>query len=124
MSFGRAIINGNLVRDCELKYSQSGKAVLMNAVAFERYIASSQQRETSFIGIIAFGKTAESIQRYFSKGSPIIIDGDLELIGWTDKAGQKHSKIRVIVNSFDFCGSPQRQQHETQQPLDLNNPPF
>lgn len=116
MSFGKGTFLGRLVKDCELQYSQDGKAVLKNAIAFDRYSSSKQQRETSYINFVASGKVAENIQKYFSKGSLIYLEGDIEQLRWTDKAtGQNKSIHHLIVREFDFCGSSQKQQVQGQQ---------
>ncbi|MBO7524721.1 MAG: single-stranded DNA-binding protein [Verrucomicrobia bacterium] len=116
MSFGKGHFLGRLVKDSELTYSQDGKPSLKNAIAYDRYSASKQQKETSYINFIASGKTAENIQRYFQKGSLIYLTGDIEQIRWTDKAtGQNKSAHHLIVREFDFCGSSNKPQVQGQQ---------
>lgn len=115
MSFGKGTFLGRLVKDCELTYSQDGKPSLKNAIAFDRYSSSKQQKETSYINFVVSGKVAENIQRYFQKGSLIYLAGDIEQIRWTDKqTGQNKSAHHLIVREFDFCGSAQKQQQQTQ----------
>ena len=115
MSFGKGTFLGRLVKDCELTYSQDGKLSLKNAIAFDRYSSSKQQKETSYINFVASGKVAENIQRYFQKGSLIYLAGDIEQIRWTDKAtGQNKSAHHLIVREFDFCSSAQKQSQQTQ----------
>ena len=117
MSFGKGHFIGRLVKDCELTYSQDGKPSLKNAIAYDRYSVSKQQRETSYINFVATGKTAENIQKYFSKGSPIYLEGDIEQLRWTDKqTGQNKSIHHLIVREFDFCGSSNKQQQGQYQP--------
>jgi single-strand DNA-binding protein len=62
-----------------------------------------------------FGKRAEVIQKYFSKGKPIIIEGRLRLETW-EKDGQKHSKHVIMVDSFHFLPNAQRQEPPQSQP--------
>ena len=110
MSFGKGHFLGRLVKDSELTYSQDGKPSLKNAIAYDRYSTSKQQRETSYINFVAVGKTAENIQKYFQKGSLIYLEGDIEQLRWTDKAtGQNKSIHHLIVREFDFCGSSNKQ---------------
>ena len=117
MSFSEVIIQGRLTKDCELKFSQQGKAILQNSVAFDRYSTSTQQKKTVFLDFIASGKTAENIQKYFSKGSLILLLGELDQMSWTDKTtGQKKSKHCLMVNKFEFCGSSQKQTQGQYQP--------
>jgi len=106
MSFSKVLIHGRLARENDLTYSQQGKAMLKNTVAFERYSASAQKKETSFLDFVAFGKQAETISKYFMKGSLIFLDGELDQMTWTDKqTGQNKSKLRMIVKDFDFCAA-------------------
>ena len=116
MSFGKGTFIGRLAKDCELQYSQDGKAVLKNAIAYDRYSVSSQKRETNYINFLATGKTAENIQKYFQKGSLIYLAGDIEQIRWQDKTtGQNRSLHQLLVKEFDFCGSSHKQdQNQTQ----------
>ena len=116
MSLGKGQFIGRLVKDCELTYSQDGKPSLKNAVAYDRYSSSKQQKETSYINFVASGKVAENIQRYFQKGSLIYLAGDIEQIRWTDKTtGQNRSLHQLIAREFDFCGSTHKQEQNQNQ---------
>lgn len=116
MSFSEVIIQGRLTKDCELRYSQQGKAILQNGIAFDRYSVSTQKKKTVFLDFIASGKVAENIQKYFSKGSLILLLGELDQTSWTDKnTGQQKSKHCLMVNRFEFCGNTQKQQQTQNQ---------
>lgn len=100
---------GNLTRDPELRQTQSGASVLGAGLAVnESYTAQdgSKRDNTTFVELSAFGKTAENIARFFSKGDPILIDGRLRQESWTDKqSGKARSKIVVAVERFEFVKS-------------------
>jgi len=65
-----------------------------------------QREETCFIDCRAYGKQAETINQYLSKGRPILIEGRLQFDQWEGKDGTKRSKHRVIVEQFQFLGTP------------------
>lgn len=100
MSLPKTIGLFRLTRDAELKYSQSGSAILKMGLASSEKFAD---RETQcFIDATAFGKQAEIISQYAGeKGTQIFITGKLQTESW-EKDGQKHSKLSMIVESFDF----------------------
>ena len=99
-----------LVRDIELKYSQSGTAVGSSSIVSSRKWkdknSNELMEEVCFIDITAFGHTAEYMNQYFKKGSLITIDADLVQEKWETKDGDKRSKHSLRVQSVDFsmCG--------------------
>ena len=114
-------IIGNITRDVELKYAQNGTAIASIGVAVNKQVKNAQGGYDSkpvFIDVTAFGKTAETLNQYFRKGSKIGIDGELNFEQWTDQQGQKRSKLSVIMNKIHFIdkkddaqgGQPQQQQ--------------
>ncbi|MEM9913704.1 MAG: single-stranded DNA-binding protein [Planctomycetota bacterium] len=109
-SYNRVILMGNLTRDPEVRYLPSNMAVVdMGLAVNDRY----QDKQTgewvdrpNFIDCTAFGKSAESIGKFFTKGRPILIEGKLRFEQWDDKqTGQKRSKIKVVVDQWSFCDS-------------------
>ena len=109
MSFNKVIIMGNLTRDRELRQTQSGTSVCRFSIAVNRsYNAQdgSSRDETCFVEIDCFGRSAENISKYFSKGKPILVEGRLRQDTWDDKqTGQKRSKLLVVLERFEFVGS-------------------
>ena len=105
-NFNRVILAGNLTADPELRYTQSGLAVARVRLAVnERYTSGGEKKErTLFIDCTGFGKRAEIISEYMSKGRSILIEGRLVLDSWTDKDGQKRSKHQVNIDNFTFLG--------------------
>lgn len=108
MNTNVVVLGGNLTRDVEVKYTQSNMAVGTFGIANNRTFktASGEKRdEVLFIDCTAWGKTAEIIAQYFSKGKPICVVGRLKLDTWQDKNdGSKRSKISLTVESFSFAG--------------------
>lgn len=100
---------GNFTRDPELRQTQSGTSVCRFSIAVNRSFSAqdgSLRDETCFIEIDSFGKTAENISKFFSKGKPILVEGRLRQDNWDDKTtGQKRSKLLVVLERFEFVGS-------------------
>jgi len=97
-SFNRVILVGNITRDIELRYLQSGTAVtdLSLAVNDRRKNQSGEWiEETTFVDVTLWGRTAEVASEYLSKGSPVLVEGRLKLDTW-ETDGQKRSKLRVV----------------------------
>lgn len=107
-SFNRVILIGNLTRDVELKYLQSGTAVteIGLAVNDKRKDAKTGQwiEETTFVDITLWGRTAEIAGEYLSKGSQVLIEGRLKLDSW-EKDGKKNYKLRVVGENMKMLGS-------------------
>jgi single-strand DNA-binding protein len=105
--FNRVILMGNLSRDVELKYTQSGLAVTEVGLAISdrrKNQTGEWVEDTVFVDVTLFGRTAEVASEYLSKGSPIFIEGRLKLHTW-ETEGQKHSKLRVVGERMQMVGS-------------------
>lgn len=103
MSINRAIISGNLTRDAELRQTQSGSHVLSFSVAVNERVKNGDQWEDrpNFIECTMFGKRAESIAKYMTKGAKVCAEGKLRWSQW-EKDGQKRSKVEVVVDEIEF----------------------
>ena len=106
----RIYLVGNLVKDPEMKdIGTGGNKVTNFTIASNRSWTGPEGQKTeevSFLDCVAYGKRAETINTYFSKGRKILIDGRLKQEKWTDKDTQKmQSRIRVVVESFHFMDS-------------------
>jgi single-strand DNA-binding protein len=99
---------GNLTRDPQLKYLPSQTAVVDFGIASNRKYktqSGEQKEDVTFVDCSAFGRTAEVINQYFTKGKPIFIEGRLRYEQWEDKqGGGKRSRLSVHVESFEFIG--------------------
>lgn len=103
----KAFLIGRLVRDPEVKYTTGDKptAVARFTIAVDRKFKRQGDDQTAdFISCIAFGKTAEFIQKYFSKGMKIVIEGRLTT-GSYEKDGVKHYTTDVTVENVEFAES-------------------
>ena len=113
-SFNKVILMGNFTRDPELRQTQSGTSVCRFSIAVNRSYNSqdgSTRDETCFVEVDSFGRTAENIAKFFSKGRPILIEGRLRQDSWEDKqTGQKRTKLLVVLERFEFVGSSRDQQ--------------
>ncbi len=107
-SFNKIILMGNLTRDPQLKYLPSQTAVVEFGLACNRRFktATGEERdEVLFVDCASFGKQAEVINQYFTKGKPIFIEGRLKYDSWEDKqGGGKRSKLSVVIENFQFVG--------------------
>lgn len=107
-SYNKVLLMGNLTRDPALKYLPSQTPVVEFGLACNRKYktqSGEQKEEVTFVDCSAFGRTAEVINQYFTKGKPIFIEGRLKYDQWEDKqGGGKRSKLSVHIDSFEFVG--------------------
>ncbi len=97
---------GRLTTAPELKYTQSGTAYTRFSVAVDRaYTKQGEERQTDFINIVAWGKTAEFICKYFVKGQRIGITGEIRTGSYTAQDGTKRYTTDVVANGVYFCES-------------------
>lgn len=107
-NFNKVMLMGNLTRDPELRYTPNGQAVADIGIAINRRRKGQdgeRRDETTFVTVTAWGRQAEIINEYFSKGRPIFIEGRLQLDEWTTQEGQRRSKLKVILENFEFLTS-------------------
>lgn len=107
-SFNKVLLMGNLTRDPEMRHlPNSNTAVTKFGLAVNRRFRTAdgeQREEVTFVDCDAFGRTAEMMSQYLKKGRPVFIEGHLRLDTW-EKDGQKQSKLKVVVDSFQFIDS-------------------
>jgi len=106
-SFNRVILLGNLTRDVEVRYLQSGTAVADVGMAVnDRRKGQNGEwiEETTFDDVTLWGRTAEVAGEYLSKGSPILVEGRLKYDTW-EKDGQKRSKLSVVCERMQMVGA-------------------
>ena len=107
-NYNRVILMGNLTRDPQLSYLPSQTPVVEIGLAINRRWKGQdgQQREdTCFIDCRCYGRQAEVLNQYMSKGRQLLVEGRLQLDTWEAKDGTKRSKHRVFVEKFQFLGS-------------------
>ncbi|NPA04389.1 MAG: single-stranded DNA-binding protein [Epsilonproteobacteria bacterium] len=105
--YNKVIMVGNLTRDIDLRYTQTGMAIAKTAIATNRRFKTQtgeQKEETCFIDITLFGRAAEVANQYLGKGSKVLIDGRLVYEQWTDAQGNKRSKHSIAVENLQMLG--------------------
>lgn len=106
-NFNRVLLIGNLTRDPQLRYTPNQAAVCDFGIAVNRQWtgADGQKREeTCFVDCTAWGRQAEILSKYMSKGRPLFVEGRLTFRQWEGKDGKRRSKIEVTVENFQFLG--------------------
>ncbi len=120
----KVILSGNLTRDPEIRYTQSGKAVARTAIAVNRRF----NRDTvDFFNLTAWEKEAEFCSRYLKKGSSVIVEGRVENNNYEGKDGVKHYSVEIQVEHFEFASSSRRQGGTTENESEAEpeaDPPF
>jgi single-strand DNA-binding protein len=96
---------GHIVRETSLKESQAGKPYMNNCIAVNDYVGGDEQHKTSFVDFTAFGKTAEAINKFLNKGSPVLLIGRIDQQKWETEDGDSRSKLCMIVNKMVLVGS-------------------
>jgi len=104
-NFNKILLMGNLTRDPQLSYTPNQTAVVDFGLATNRRWTGqdgSKREETCFVDCRAFGRLAENINKYLTKGRPVFIEGRLTFDTWTAQDGTKRSRHRVTVENFQF----------------------
>lgn len=97
------IIMGRLTRDPELRYTQSQTPVASFTVAVDRdYSGQGQEKQTDFIDCVAWRGTGEFVNKYFRKGSMIVVSGRLQLRDWQDRDGNKRRSAEIVADDVYF----------------------
>lgn len=106
-SVNKVILVGNLGRDPELRYTQSGQAVANFTLATTERFSNREgerQERTEWHRIVAWGRTAELCAQYLAKGRSVYIEGRLQTREWEDKEGQKRRTTEITAQSVQFLG--------------------
>ncbi len=103
-SFNKVILIGNMTADPELKQTTSGVSVCSFSIAVNRRFAKGEQgqQNVDFINIVTWRQQAEFVSRYFKKGNPILICGQLQTRTWNDNQGQKRYATEVVADEVSF----------------------
>ncbi len=104
MELNKVFLIGNLTRDPESRFLQSGSQVCkMGLASNRRYNSGGEKREeTLFIDVEAWGKTAELCSQYLRKGSQILVDGRLKMDQYQTKEGEKRTKYVIVADRVQF----------------------
>ena len=102
---------GHLTKDPQLSYLPSQMEIVEFGMAVNhKWTGKDGQphEEVCFVDCKAFGKTAVNINKYLSKGKPVLVEGRLSFDTWTAKDGSKRSKHRVVIDNFRFLGKQEK----------------
>lgn len=99
----KVILKGRLTREVETRYAQGNEEMAISriSIAVNR---KGKDKGADFINCVAFGKSAEFLQKYFTKGQEILISGRIQVNGYTDKDGNKRTSTDVVIEEIEFCG--------------------
>ena len=99
----RIVLVGRLVRDPELRFTANGKAVGTFTLAVDRPFPSRQgERDTDFINIVTWEKTAETCANYLKKGRQVALEGRLQVRSYDDSQGIRRKSAEVVANNVMF----------------------
>ncbi len=107
-ALNRVTLAGNLTRDPQVRFLANEQAVANFGLAINRRFKGSDgqlKEEVTFVDVEAWGRTAELVGQYLTKGRAAYVEGRLKLDNWEDKDGQKRSKLKVVADSVQFLDS-------------------
>jgi single-strand DNA-binding protein len=122
----RVMLMGNLTRDPQLRQTPGGTAVADLGLAIsDKYTnkAGEAVETTCFVDIVVWDRQAETCGQYLRKGSPVMVEGHLQLDEWETKEGQKRSKLRVRAERVQFLGGARRSESGAESPRRPDRPP-
>jgi single-strand DNA-binding protein len=104
----RVVLIGRLTRDPESKYTQTGVPVASFGIAVDRPSRNAEtgERETDFINITAWRKTAEFVTQYLTKGRLVAVEGRLQIRSWTAQDGTKRTAAEVVADNVQGLDKP------------------
>ena len=110
------VVMGRLVRDPDMRNTNSGTAVANFTLAVDRGFAPKDggEKETDFIDVVAWRSTAEFVDKYFSKGRMAVVSGRLQTRNWTDDAGNKRKSVEIVAEHVYFGDSKKDQSSGSQ----------
>ena len=117
-SFNKVILIGNMTADPELRQTASGLSVCSFSIAVNRRTgkADQGQQNVDFINIVTWRQQAEFVSRYFKKGNPILVCGQLQNRTWTDNQGQKRYATEIQADEVSFVASAAQSGNATSAP--------
>ncbi len=131
MNYNRTILLGNLTRDPQLSYTPNQTAVCEFGIAVNHNWTGkdgNEHKEVLFMDCKMFGKRGEAVNNFCMKGEPLLVEGRLKLDTWKQDDGLERSKIRLVVENFQFIGSkedkPEQRPGRKEKPVDDDDVPF
>ena len=117
----KVILMGRLTKDPEIRHTNSGKAVASFTIATDN--GYGDDKKTDFINCVAWEGTAVFIEKHFTKGQLIIIDGRISTRNYEDREGRKIYVTEVLVKEVHFGGSKKKDETESDDLVPLDNIP-
>lgn len=108
----KVILTGRLTKDVDVKYTQNGKCVALFSMAVNGF----KKEDVYFFNIVAWNKTAELCGNYLTKGSKVLIEGQLTTRSYEDNNGSKKTVTEIIASNVEFLES--KKQNEQQVPIE------
>ena len=99
----KVILIGRFTRDPEVRYTDGGSSIARFTIAVDRRYKQEGGQTADFIGCIAFGKTAEFVEKYFKQGSKIVVEGRIQTGSYTNKDGVKIYTTDVVAENVGIC---------------------
>jgi len=115
----KIIITGNICNDLEIKDNGETKILSFVVAVRRKFKNKNGENQTDFIRCVSFNNQAEFIKKYFQKGSPILIEGNLQTNTYETQTGEKRNSFNIVIESIDFFS---QKQQETKS--DAPNPSF
>lgn len=112
----KVVLLGRLARDPEARQGQT-MTVTKFSLAVDRRIKAEGQPSADFISCVAFGKTAEFVDKYFKKGSKMALEGRIQTGSYTNKDGQKVYTTDVVVDNVEFAESKAAAETKADKPV-------
>jgi len=111
-SFNKVIMIGNLTADPELKQTPNGISVCRFNIAVNRKRKEGGQAECDFFTVVAWRQSGEFVSKYFTKGKPILVCGQLQTRNWTDQQSVKHYATEIVADEVSFVESKSTERDE------------
>ncbi len=108
-SYNKVILIGHLTQDPDLRVTPNGLSICKFGIAMNRVFFTAngdKHEEVTFVDVDSFGRVADSIAKYLTKGRAIHIEGRLKLDTWQTQHGERRSKLCVVCENFQFIGGP------------------
>ena len=116
MSFNKCILVGNMVADPELKQTPNGISVCRFRLAVNRKTKAEGQQSADYLDVVAWRQSAEFVSKYFKKGNPILVCGQIQSRNWEDKDGAKRYSVEILADEVSFVASKENNGNDTYMP--------
>ena len=115
-NFNKCFLIGNITKDPELRYTPQGSAVVNITIAVNRkYKSGTEMKEdVAFIPVVLWGKTAEIVNQYCHKGSPLMVEGRIQTRSWEDTTGKKQYKTEVVGENIQLLCAKKEGHQDTE----------